>query len=47
MITQSSAVPLAGPPGAIGLIVFELSTEADGDENFVDGALYRDSGDQS
>ena len=44
---EAAAVPLAGPPRAIRLLVLELTGEEDGDEDLLDGALDGDDGDDS
>ena len=46
MRTESTTVPLARPPCAVGLVVLELTREEDGDEDFVHGTLNGDDCDQ-
>ena len=44
---EAAAVPLAGPPRAVRLLVLELAGEEDGDEDLLDGTLDGDDGDDS
>ena len=45
MIAKVAVPPLAGPPGAVGLVVLELTGEEDGDQALVNSALDEDDRD--
>jgi len=47
MRAQATAIPLSGPPGAVRLIVLELSGEEHRDENLMHGALDENDGDNA
>lgn len=47
MRAKSAAVPLASPPRAVRLVVFELTRKEDGDEDLVNGTLDEDHGDET
>ena len=47
VVAQAAAVPLAGPPRAVRLVVLELAGQEDGDENLVHRALYVDDANQA
>lgn len=47
MIAESSTIPTPRPPGAVSLIVLELSREEHGYENFVNCALDGDDCDEA
>ena len=44
---EAAAVPLAGPPRAIRLLVLELTGEEDGDENLLDRTLDGNNSDDT
>lgn len=44
---EAAAVPLAGPPGAVSLLVLQLTREEHGDENLLDRTLDGDDGDDT
>ena len=45
--SESSSVPLAGPPSSVGLVVLELTSQHDRDEDLVQRALNTDDGDKA
>ena len=47
MVSETSSVPLASPPSQVGLVVFELTGEEHGDEDFVDSTLDENDGDKT
>ena len=47
VVAQAAAVPLAGPPRAVRLVVLELTGQEDGDEDLVNSALDVDDGDET
>jgi hypothetical protein len=44
-VTKTATVPLAGPPGPIGLVVLVLTRQEDGDDNLLNGALNGNNAD--
>jgi hypothetical protein len=42
--TEAAVEPDTSPPGAVGLVVLELSRQEDGDENLEDGTLDSNDG---
>ena len=47
MRTEVPSVPPSGPPGFVGLIMFELTGQKDRDQNLVDGTLNEDYGNKT
>ena len=47
MVSKTSSVPLASPPSQVGLVVFELTREEHGDDDFVDSALDENDGNKT
>ena len=47
MVSETSSVPLASPPSQVSLVVFELTGEEHGDEDFVDSTLDENDGDKT
>ena len=44
---KATAIPATSPPSPVRLVVLELTTEEDGNEDLVDGALNGDDGDET
>lgn len=47
VVAQPTSVPATSPPCSVRLVVLELTSEEDGDEEFVDGTLDKDGGDET
>ena len=47
MRAEVPSIPPSGPPGFVGLVMFELTGQKDRDQNLVDGALNENYGDKT
>lgn len=47
MHAEVPSIPPSGPPGLVGLVVFELTGQQDRDQDLVEGTLDEDHGNKA